>query len=157
MVDGALKTPHHNAEAWKRHWDEHPELPDKIYIEARKRAEGEHLTLEPGQPGYARLADSSDEEPQDGGDAEAAVDNESVLSYYDPPDDAAAAKTRSPDKTPRKLARKPSKPFRHPITEDDLRAMAKYKVERRHAWDQFDSKQGPWKEFAEQPEVRLDV
>ncbi len=153
----ALQTAHHNAEAWKRHWDEHPELPDKIYIEARKRAEEEHLALEPGQPGYVRLADSSDEEPQeDGSTAEAVADNASVVSYYDPPDETTTAKPA--DKTPitRKL-KAPPKTFRHPITTDDVRAMAKYKVERRHVWHQFDTKQEPWREFSERPEVRFDV
>ncbi|TBU49420.1 hypothetical protein BD309DRAFT_1014864 [Dichomitus squalens] len=39
----AEQTPHHNADAWRRHWDDAPELPDKIYIEARKRADREGL------------------------------------------------------------------------------------------------------------------
>ncbi|KAI1795156.1 hypothetical protein LXA43DRAFT_914523 [Ganoderma leucocontextum] len=145
------QTAHHNAEAWKRHWDEHPELPDKIYIEARKRAEEQHLTLEPGQPGYARLAGSIDEESQEDDSGEAAADNASVVSYYDPPNEAATAQPA--DKIPRNPG-KPWKTFKHPITADDLRAMAKYKVEKRHVWDQFDTKQGPWREFAERPEHR---
>ncbi|PIL37073.1 hypothetical protein GSI_00765 [Ganoderma sinense ZZ0214-1] len=145
---------HHNAEAWKRHWDEHPELPDKVYIEARKRAEEEHLSLEPGQPGYARLADSSDEEPQEDDAAEAVADNASVVSYYDPPDETPKAQSADKSLLPGKSVQSASKTFRHPITEDNLRAMAKYKFEKRHVWNQYGTKQGPWKEFAERPENR---
>lgn len=156
MANGrAFQTIHHNAEAWKRHWDEHPELPDKIYIEARKRAEEERLTLEPGQPGYALLAGSSDEESQEEDAVEAVADNASVVSYYDPPEEAPKAKSADKTLSPQKSSKPASQPFRHAITADDLRAMAKYKVEKRHVWDQYDTKQGPWKEFAERPEVRL--
>ncbi|TFK92197.1 hypothetical protein K466DRAFT_659461 [Polyporus arcularius HHB13444] len=37
------------------------------------------------------------------------------------------------------------------VTEDDLRAMAKYKAERLHRWSDYPSKQGAWKEFSERP------
>lgn len=152
----AFQTIHHSAEAWKRHWDEYPELPDKIYIEARKRAE-ERLIPEPGQPGYARFADSSDDGSQEEDTVEAVADNASVVSYYDPPEETPKAKSVDKTLTPHKSKKPASKAFRHAITTDHLRAMAKYKVEKRHVWDQYDTKQGPWKEFAERPEVRLDV
>ncbi|TFK92893.1 hypothetical protein K466DRAFT_581468 [Polyporus arcularius HHB13444] len=34
----AEETPHHDADSWRKHWDSAPSLPDRIYIDARKRA-----------------------------------------------------------------------------------------------------------------------
>ncbi len=39
------------------------------------------------------------------------------------------------------------------VTEEDLRAMALYKAGRMDTWDTFTTKQGPWVEFADRPEV----
>ena len=54
-----MQTPHHNADAWRRHWDDAPELPDKIYIEARKRAEREGLVRSDEFERHLRKHDAS--------------------------------------------------------------------------------------------------
>ncbi|RPD76967.1 hypothetical protein L226DRAFT_569192 [Lentinus tigrinus ALCF2SS1-7] len=41
----AMETPNHDAAAWRKHWDSAPWLPDRIYIEARKRADNEADSL----------------------------------------------------------------------------------------------------------------
>ncbi|KAM5540431.1 hypothetical protein V8D89_005889 [Ganoderma adspersum] len=135
----ARQTPHHNVEAWKRHWNDAPELPDKIYIEARKRADDEALARS------ASLSPSSDEEgSEDGSDVE---------------DDGLLKESTSPvlNEVQRRSCtlRQPNRGKRGchvKVTEEDLRDMAQYKYERRDVWDQSPSVKARWEEFADRPQ-----
>ncbi|EJF61163.1 hypothetical protein DICSQDRAFT_155257 [Dichomitus squalens LYAD-421 SS1] len=147
--DLAKQTAHHDAEAWKKHWYEHPECPDREYIKARKRAEQSQLRASSPSsgPGYARIGGSSDEDDETSqeSDGEDAADNASVVSYCNPNEEVAAEPVGTVPNT-RHTSRG------RPVTLEEIRAMAQFKAERRDVWEQYTSKQEPWKEFAERPE-----
>ncbi|KAI1795157.1 hypothetical protein LXA43DRAFT_882724 [Ganoderma leucocontextum] len=130
----ARLTPHHNAEAWKRHWDDAPELPDQIYIEARKRADDEALARS------ASLSPSSNGDGSEDG--------------IDAADDGPPTESTSPVVS--QVQRVPRAPHRPrggvKVTEEDLREMAQYKYERRDVWDQHPNAKARWEEFAERPQ-----
>ena len=135
----ARQTPHHNADAWKRHWDDAPELPDKIYIEARKRADDEAL---------ARSASLSPSSNEDGSE-----DDIDAADRDGPLNESTSQVLNQVQRVPyppclRKKTRKHEK-----VTEEDLREMAQYKYERRDVWEQIHSSMARWKEFAQRPEV----
>ncbi|KAI0750765.1 hypothetical protein C8Q80DRAFT_1153805 [Daedaleopsis nitida] len=62
-----VQTPHHNAKAWKKHWADFSELPDKVYIAARQREDRERdasssseAKSTPGVSGSERNGDTSE-------------------------------------------------------------------------------------------------
>ncbi|KAI0696390.1 hypothetical protein C8T65DRAFT_743595 [Cerioporus squamosus] len=115
------ETPHHDAEAWRKHWDSAPSLPDRIYIEARKRADNERAFLDDGT---RSTADSSDGE--DAG-------TNRVFQHKAPPlmqGSGRPAITR--------LNRR--------ITEEDLHKMAEFLVEKRQ-YLHLKSQSELWREF----------
>ena len=132
------QTPHHNAEAWKRHWDDAPELPDKIYIEARKRADDEAIAGNPS------LSPSSNEGGSE--DGIEAADDEPLSESTSQVLNQAQRAPRSP--CPPKKTRRPER-----VTEEDLREMAQYKYERRGVWEGISSRTARWKEFAQRSRV----
>ncbi|PIL37074.1 hypothetical protein GSI_00766 [Ganoderma sinense ZZ0214-1] len=133
----ARQTPHHNAEAWRRHWDDAPELPDKIYIEARKRADDAALARS------ASLSPSSDEDgSEDGSD----VEDDGLFEESTSPVLNQVQRISPTQRHPQKAARR----FR--VVEEDLRDMARYKYERRDVWDQLPNIKARWKEFAKRPQ-----
>ncbi|TBU63980.1 hypothetical protein BD310DRAFT_460838 [Dichomitus squalens] len=127
----AEQTPHHNADAWRRHWDDAPELPDKIYIEARKRADREGLVW--NSPSSSA---STDEEDGDEGMKDASA--------------VPSASQRSSKTLAVLRLRKISRGSR--VTEDDFLRMARYMYEKREVWGQYSSANARWEEFAKRPE-----
>ncbi|KAI0719644.1 hypothetical protein C8T65DRAFT_636017 [Cerioporus squamosus] len=115
----------HSADAWKRHWQQNAELPDRILAQAKKQRAEEQFASKP----------SSDEE-------DCSQDGEDIQDEDD---------KRYPRAAPPVRRRRGRVTTGVKVTEDDLRAMAKYKAERLKGWDRFPSKQGAWKEFFERP------
>ncbi|RDX55524.1 hypothetical protein OH76DRAFT_1478161 [Lentinus brumalis] len=112
------------------------ELPAKTLAQAKKRRRAEERSE----------SESSSEEEEDAEEEEGTEDEDSDQSSED---EANAGRTsRAAPPTRRRRART-THGIR--ITEDDLRAMAKYKAERLHRWSDYPSKQGAWKEFSERP------
>ncbi|KAI0750767.1 hypothetical protein C8Q80DRAFT_1268086 [Daedaleopsis nitida] len=118
----ANEAPQHDHLSWKKHWDDHPSLPDRIFIEARKRFEGRTSTVESASdpPVTLRLSSKSS-------------DARNIHPY--------------PDR-----GRKAARRGRQPVTDDDIRAMALYMVEKRRVWDKFKNHFDCWKEFARRPQ-----
>ncbi|TFK92196.1 hypothetical protein K466DRAFT_595433 [Polyporus arcularius HHB13444] len=133
---------HHSADAWKRHWQQNAELPDRLLAQAKKRSAEEQLEPEP----------SRDEE----GEGEEDEGGEDDDDGEESPGDEASAQdmsqaTRGDRAHTRRRRRSGRVTLGVKVTEDDLRAMAQYKAERLDAWSDFPSKQGAWQEFYERP------
>ena len=131
-----LQTPHHNAESWKRHWNDYPELPDKIYIEARKRADYEAFA------GDVFPSSSTTRE----GHGEDTASGEQVLSMPE--------STSRPASGPAVNVRRPIRPKGGiPVTDNDFREMARYMYEKRHVWHEYPTVKSRWEEFGHRPKV----
>lgn len=131
---------HHSADAWKRHWQQHAELPDRILAQAHKRYAEEHTQTE-----------SSSDEEEYGEEADDGKDDDDE----DDDDDDDDGRTEKPgDGHVRAPCRRRHITMGVKVTEDDLRAMAKYKAERLEKWSKFPSKRAAWEEFAARPGVR---
>ncbi|KAI0750769.1 hypothetical protein C8Q80DRAFT_1153837 [Daedaleopsis nitida] len=120
--------PHHDHLSWKRHWDNHPSMPDQIYIEARKRCEREastesDLRRTASPPVTLRLSDSRS-------------DHHRGIHPWTYRGKRAAQHGRKA------------------VTDEDVRAMALYMVEKRRDWNKFKSHAECWWEFAERPQNR---
>ncbi|RPD67258.1 hypothetical protein L226DRAFT_608471 [Lentinus tigrinus ALCF2SS1-7] len=132
----AKELPHHDAQAWKKHWKDHPELPESIYIAALKGAGDQDLVsshLSDSSKTLTHAASSDDEyrpsSPRDGHQSPSQVE-------------ASASYPSRVHRTSRK----------HKITEDDLRAMAMYMVEKRRVWSHYKNHSQRWKEFCSREE-----
>ncbi|KAI0774191.1 hypothetical protein C8Q74DRAFT_816465 [Fomes fomentarius] len=122
--------PHRSADAWRKHWDNNSELPDKILIEAEKKAR----------------QDEEEESEDDSGEEQSDNDADDA-----PEEDSGDDEKGAPKPGPPRRRRTGTSGVR--VTEEDLRAMALYKAERIDTWDTFTTKQGPWVEFADRPKV----
>lgn len=139
-IDAIIRsqTPHHDAEAWHKHWDGNWELPDQIYIAARKRLQA------CGSSDSDSLTSLSEAESSDNGDDE--TDGNSSPNY----DDVSSA---SADAGHGRAGRGGGCGVK--VTDDDRRAMALYLVEKRcGALTDCTRNFALWKEFARRPEVR---
>ncbi|KAI1789270.1 hypothetical protein LXA43DRAFT_1022027 [Ganoderma leucocontextum] len=128
--------PHRAAEMWKRHWASHCEVPDGLYIEARKRTR----RLTP-------LAATG--EPREGSESESESSDDQGSTYH-----AAARKPSQRSATTKivtKTVRMGRAPGRLPVTDEDLRAMARYKSGKNGDWETLPHKPR-WREFADRPE-----
>ncbi|TFK92188.1 hypothetical protein K466DRAFT_595425 [Polyporus arcularius HHB13444] len=126
LAELAKELPHRDVEAWKKHWDDYPTLPDEIYIAARKRAEDEAL-----------LSEESDS---------------STLSPVPSSDDEFSPTSPRLDPSSRPAIVSTSSPVNQKVTEDDLRAMVMYMIEKRHVWGQYRSHYHRWEEFSRRKE-----
>ncbi|KAI0638100.1 hypothetical protein C8Q77DRAFT_1089329 [Trametes polyzona] len=131
----AKQAPSHNAEAWKRHWDKHPELPDQILINARRARSAARPADAEGSADEPH--DSSSEEESDRGDEDGDVP--SRRQWGNPITGARGG-------------RKPRGQRSQRVTEEDLQAMARYMLEKVDSWDMSTSRKARWSEFAERPE-----
>ncbi|KAI0684817.1 hypothetical protein C8T65DRAFT_192068 [Cerioporus squamosus] len=129
LAELAKELPYRDVEAWKKHWDDYPMLPDEIYIAARKRAEEDGL--------LSSQSDTSTLTPISSGDEYRPSSPRPSLSSL-----SAAASISST--------------ANQKVTQDDLRAMAMYMIEKRHVWEQYRSDKQRWKEFSRRKEVRRD-
>ncbi|KAM5543676.1 hypothetical protein V8D89_002927 [Ganoderma adspersum] len=165
--------PQRTAETWKKHWSGNCEVPDALYIAARKRvdsARDDARGESPLTPLAARdtsdgSSESSESEPEPEPEPDAS-DNEQ--STYHPA--SASASARKPAVRPgpgatntatnfTAMKTKAGKTVRRAhlggvrITDEDLRAMARYKFARRSDWENRDiSYKAFWYDFAHRPE-----
>ncbi|KAI0719645.1 hypothetical protein C8T65DRAFT_636020 [Cerioporus squamosus] len=140
----AEQTPHRDAEAWKRHWDDHPQLPDRILIEARNREWPDSQTA-PTAPAPDGPSDEEGEEDEDGEGEGEADEEEAEDRHAGHPADRPSAGD-APNSGKGKTTRKHIVRLR--VTESDLRAMAKYMAEKEAVWDSYPSQCACWEEFA---------
>ncbi|KAI0650356.1 hypothetical protein C8Q79DRAFT_943258 [Trametes meyenii] len=140
------KETHYSADVWRVHWDKYPETPDQVCIEAYNRA------VPASQPvrttsvaGPSRASRESQPLGSKDGNSSSDGDSDSESSSSEPDDDAPL-RPSAPRGRPRKRV-----PVR--VTEEDLRAMAKYKVANYNTWNRK-SRMERWREFAERPENR---
>ena len=168
--------PHRPAETWRKHWASSCEVPDALYIAARKRADSESALAREDPRGESPLTplaarDTSDGSSESSESEPDASDDEQ--SAYRPPSartgkpaargpsatNAATTtetKARTRTRTRAKTARRG--PSRHAggvlVTDEDLRAMARYKFARRGFWENPNvSHKAFWRDFACRPEV----
>lgn len=132
-----VQAPQHNADSWKRHWDKACELPNEIYIQARKRVQSNLST-------GSKLAEWNDEDDHSGDEEEEGETD----PEYEP------STSQTPSSTVKK-AKKGPRVRKYRVTEADIQAMAHYIVEKRRC-DEWRDLTGrlQWEEFAARPEVR---
>ncbi|KAI0327096.1 hypothetical protein GY45DRAFT_1328013 [Cubamyces sp. BRFM 1775] len=135
--------PQHDAGAWKRHWDKYPELPDQIFIEGRKGAARATRTHS-----GTTASDSDESQGSEDGEGETDSSGSDSESESEASDRASSPRPAAPVKTPAKRGR----PRKQEVTEDDFRAMARYKFENRKTWHTYTSEQARWRDFASRPE-----
>ncbi|KAI1795154.1 hypothetical protein LXA43DRAFT_66566 [Ganoderma leucocontextum] len=146
----AEQTPHHNADSWKRHWDRACELPNEIYIQARKRVRSDiqgSLQTQPSRSNASHLVESSGEEDDSGDEYEEGDTQPRDSPEYEPP------VSRTPSSTAKKAKKRP--PVRkYRVTEEDLRAMVEYIVDKHKCDDGWEdlTPRLRWEEFAARPE-----
>ncbi|KAI0723220.1 hypothetical protein C8Q76DRAFT_388520 [Earliella scabrosa] len=136
----AKQTPHHDAEAWKRHWADAPELPDQVFIAARKREKQEAAS----QAG----AEVSDEGPSSGTRTGESSDGGEDCDDHD---DAGTFPMSASQVRQARLPPPPRRRAGTKVTEEDLRRMARYMVAKVPPLGQARTFQGYWREFAERP------
>ncbi|KAI0375554.1 hypothetical protein BV20DRAFT_1047850 [Pilatotrama ljubarskyi] len=137
----AEQTPNHDAEAWRKHWENHPELPDQIYIELGQR-EGIPSDLR-RQARSARARESSASES-----SLTPVDDTSDDEY----DSDSGDEDSSAFSNRRRRATSSTLRQGRAITEEDIRAMARFRLERAEEWSTRTNKKRFWTEFALRPE-----
>ncbi|KAI0677166.1 hypothetical protein C8Q78DRAFT_1142026 [Trametes maxima] len=133
------KETNYSADVWRLHWDKYPETPDQVCIEAYNRAVPPTQTARTTSvAGPARASRKS--QPSDSEDGSTSGDSDS----------GGEPSSSGEDSGPRGRSRKRR---RMRVTEEDLRAMAKYKVANYNTWNRT-SRMERWREFAERPENR---
>ncbi|KAH9853562.1 hypothetical protein C2E23DRAFT_821864 [Lenzites betulinus] len=146
----AEEVPYHSADAWKRHWDNNPELPDRIFIEAGQGADKPKQASAPGPkpslPSRPAMADGHCGHASDGGGGVDHNDNDSDDGDADGADQQGGGSSESD--TARLGGR------RKKVTHADMRAMARYMYEKMKAneWDPSASATQRWTEFAQRPQ-----
>ncbi|TBU27977.1 hypothetical protein BD311DRAFT_759310 [Dichomitus squalens] len=130
--------PKRTANTWKRFWAENPDAPNAVYIAARKRAERPDATRG-SLTSLAELSDAnSDEEEQNlREDGRPLIDKGEAKPAATPSSSSESKSKRSPSL---------------PVTDTDLRAMARYKFEKDAVWATSRYKYAPWDDFATRPE-----
>ncbi|PIL37072.1 transcription factor [Ganoderma sinense ZZ0214-1] len=144
------QAPHHNADSWKRHWDKACTLPNQIYIQALKRVNSRRQ--EPRRP--APRAKQDPAESSEAEDEEEDEEEEGDATPAEPSDDPVSEPTASRKRAPTaKKAQGGPVPHRCKVSDEDIRAMAQYIVEKRKC-DGWEALKGPdrWEEFASRPE-----
>ena len=125
---------------------DNPEVPDAVYIAARKRADGEAAMRGSLTP-LAELdidEEAEDEEQSSGEDDGSSYSQDGTVE----------------PQLMRRSSTKENKNKRSkclPVTEADLRAMARYKFEKGATWATYRYQFTPWREFGQRPEVCMSV
>ena len=149
--------PHRTAETWKKHWSSNCEVPDALYIAARKRVDAARENRARGESPLTPLAahdagnDGSNEYSESEPEPEPDASDDDRQSTYHP----ASTSARKPTATKTKAGKTKTVRRRTArITDEDLRAMARYKFARRSDWENPDiSYKAFWYDFARRPEV----
>lgn len=147
------QAPHHNVDSWKQHWDNACTLPNEIYDQALKRVNNRRQ--EPPHPQKTPV-ESSEEEDESGEEEE---DGDATTAEFsdDTKSEPATRRTRAPT-VKKAQGGGGGAPRRCKISEEDVRAMAQYIVEKRQC-DGWEALKAPerWEEFASRPEVRSSL
>ncbi|KAI0750766.1 hypothetical protein C8Q80DRAFT_530093 [Daedaleopsis nitida] len=121
------EAPHHDHLSWKKHWEDNPSMPDRIYSEARERR---------------------DRETEMESNRSRTVSPPVTLRLYNKHSNHRGV---HPCPSHNKSA---ARPTRRRVTDDDIKAMALYMVEKRRVWNKYTSHSGCWREFANRPQNR---
>ncbi|KAI0776106.1 hypothetical protein BD413DRAFT_649394 [Trametes elegans] len=142
-VELAELVSHHDVDSWKDHWSKHPQLPEKIFINATRSL---------------RCGSASDD--SDAGVRRAAGpgigSNESASEYHpagEYPREEASSDLETVCTTRARDAHAQSPRLPVPVTEDALKAMGRYRLEMAAIWDRIPIQRACWKAFAARPEV----
>ncbi|CDO71301.1 hypothetical protein BN946_scf184908.g58 [Trametes cinnabarina] len=141
--------PRHSADAWQRHWDNNPHLPDRIYIEGRNRAFPPSLRSSATATSEALQAKPTFRERHSPDHSDSGEDESDVLAA---PNDVVEELSDEPETVPVAPKRLRGRLRKCPVTEEDLQAMAAYMIENSETW--HGSRGDRWGAFAKRPEVR---
>ena len=176
MLRSGVQIPWHSADAWRRHWDEHPVLPDEIFIKAQQRAmSAEKVSVvRANRDSINRLANDeededppassrkgarrhvSDEEGENEDDDEEDDNNDGDDDVDEDEDEDDATEDEYSQEEERVGYYSGQKGLRkRRVTDEDKRAMAKHMAANWKHWEDMTGAQR-WKEFAARPEVRPD-
>ncbi|RDX55542.1 hypothetical protein OH76DRAFT_1414841 [Lentinus brumalis] len=139
------EAPHRSPDAWKHHWEVFPELPGCILELAEAKQRDVARTTATGNAGRAAIP-VSDEEGQEAEAGEGEMQDEDSADG-DEADDATY--TSEDAAKPRRRKRKPRTGIvPQKVTAEDIRDMAKYKLDRLHEWDELKTHKGRWEDFS---------
>ncbi|KAI0776105.1 hypothetical protein BD413DRAFT_610791 [Trametes elegans] len=134
----AQAIPRHDADAWKRHWDSYPQVPDRILIDAQRRVPHAISPAGPSKvlPNVRRQSTDSH------------TSEEYNTTIEDEGEDETDRETISRTYTQRPRQGKE----RNFVTDSDLQRMAQYLLEENlDIWDGISGRER-WRSFAERPE-----
>ncbi|TBU60836.1 hypothetical protein BD310DRAFT_922186 [Dichomitus squalens] len=135
-----VELPHRTAEVWKKHWGDHSEQPDRVYIDARKRVDREE---------ELRGSPLTDNDGADEYEKEEESDDDQGSPYEDGASPTAASHTLLGKSN---KARSKGRTTCVPVKDEDLRAMALYRYENDAIWGTFEYKKTPWIAFSRRPQ-----
>ncbi|TBU32858.1 hypothetical protein BD311DRAFT_785481 [Dichomitus squalens] len=159
----AEQTPHRTAASWKRHWDKACKLPNEIYIAARKRVQSSQSSpvASSSKRSDSQAAQSSGDEPEPEDDSGCEPEEEEAEEEEEEEEEEAEpgagdhSEYRPTHKRTGAVAAKTKRGKnhgpKHKITENVLRRMARYMVDKREGWDET-TNNARWEEFASRPE-----
>ncbi|KAI0677161.1 hypothetical protein C8Q78DRAFT_71166 [Trametes maxima] len=142
LTELAKETPHYGVDAWRKHWEDDPEIPGHILAEAQRRAD-EHASL---------LSDEGEGDREYNEGSKGAPAHRDAIRRGDDGDGSDGAY----DTDPAQLTRAPPRK----VNVDDIRAMALYILEvdrdSSESWDVSRSRRKSfWREFSKRPENAL--
>lgn len=96
--------------------------------------------------GVSVVPASAEDSEEDDAEGDGEMDEE------DTSDDVSADESRKDDAVPSRPRKRKRRngPARQKITEEDIREMAQYKLERLHEWDELRTEMTRWEDFATQ-------
>ena len=131
---------------WKGHWEDHPQLPDQIYLSAKERVEKDGSQGVPQQE-PPELKDPLFFDSDSDGDGDGDGDDARADPSYS--DRTVSSQTIPP--LPRTAKSK------YAVSDAELRAMALYKFEHASKWEHNTRRSPLWRDFANRPEVSVFV
>ncbi|RPD67271.1 hypothetical protein L227DRAFT_605668 [Lentinus tigrinus ALCF2SS1-6] len=132
------EAPHRSADAWRRHWETDPQLAEAMLRVAGARHRAAAGTFAQNQSGEHAALDYCDDEGEEEYEGEEDDTEEEGSDAYVPADDSEV------ESRPRK---KVVRPTCLKVTEDDIRDLARYKLERRDGWDETMTNRARWGDF----------
>ncbi|KAI0353576.1 hypothetical protein OH77DRAFT_1522455 [Trametes cingulata] len=147
----AEEMPRRDAAAWKRHWDNYPQLPDQIYNASAQR-------IPPSDSGEVRRPTSTARTARPPSTERIVSDVQSPPAESE--DDICPESEEEEDREDRSTSLSVVPPVRREatrgtkvkVTKEDIQAMARHMLENAANWASRRTAPSRWKDFAEKPE-----
>ncbi|KAI0375553.1 hypothetical protein BV20DRAFT_1117115 [Pilatotrama ljubarskyi] len=143
----AKEIPHHDAAAWKRHWDSYPQVPDQIYNSSAQRVPPSEIARQPASTARVARPSSFGRSAQHGTSSTDGSEDDSGDEPVSEDDVQRLSEPFLPMTRRRREATRGTN-----VTEEDVKAMARYMLENSATWESRRKGLERWKDFAAKPE-----